>query len=267
MLKLVSGNWKMNGSKKDLDQWFEDFFKMSPEFKNVPAENLPTTLICLPSIFIEYAQELAKKYNEKSKTIRVNIGCQDVHSEERGAYTGNNSVLFAKEFGVKYTLVGHSERRQYEGETDSFVAKKAVIAISNGITPIICVGEPKEVREKGRHIKFVEDGILGSTEGVDVKKAVIAYEPVWGIGAGLTPTFGEIEEINFHIKKVLAKKNSIKESEVIVLYGASVKSSNVKEIAAQKSVDGVLVGGASLKGEEFFNIIKNSLSNNSSKNF
>jgi triosephosphate isomerase len=251
MLKLISGNWKMNGSKSELKSWFDDFFKNAIEFEKSCEKTVPSTLICVPSIFVEDAQNLANEYNKKVKNIRINIGSQDIHQEDKGAFTGSTSALFIKEFGLKYTLVGHSERRQYDGETNELVAKKSINAIKNDLTPIICIGESLETREQKQHLSFIEKQALASTNGVDLNKSIIAYEPVWAIGTGKIPTLDEIEEINSYIKKVLGN--------VVVLYGGSVKSSNTKEITSLKSVDGVLVGGASLKGEEFFNILKNSL--------
>jgi triosephosphate isomerase len=256
MQKLILGNWKMNGSKSDLESWFGDFFKNATEFEKTYRGEAPVVLICVPAIFIEYAQKLADKFNPRTKNIKVNIGSQDIHQEDKGAFTGNISALFIKDFGLKYTLVGHSERRQYEGETSELVAKKSANAIKNSITPIICVGEPLEIREKRQHLAFVKDQTLDSIKNVDLNKAIIAYEPVWAIGTGKVPTLDDIEEINSYIKKILAGSGN-----VAVVYGGSVKSSNAKEIMSLKSVDGVLVGGGSLKGEEFFNIAKNSVLN------
>ncbi|MDR0572347.1 MAG: triose-phosphate isomerase [Rickettsiales bacterium] len=251
MQKIISGNWKMNGSRSDLNRWFEDFFGEVLEFEKNLNQAAPIVLICVPTIYIGYAENLAIKYNERTKYIKINIGCQDIHVEERGAYTGSNSVVFVGDFDLKYTLIGHSERRQYERETDEIVAKKAINAIKNSITPIVCVGESLEVRDKQQHLSFIEEQVLKSTNGVDINRIIIAYEPVWAIGTGKVPTLNEIEEINSKIKEILG--------EIPVLYGGSVKSSNTKDITSLRSVDGVLVGGASLKGEEFFNILKNSI--------
>lgn len=244
----------MNGSVENIKSWFEDFFNKAKDFENV--DKFPSVLICLPSIYIPYAQEISKKYFGK---LEVFIGAEDCHQENSGAFTGNVSPTMLKEFGVKYVIVGHSERRQYENESDELVAKKALNALNNNITPILCVGESLEVRESGRHLDFIKKQVLNSTEGLDLNRTIIAYEPVWAIGTGKVPTLDEIEEINSYIKKVLAEKNKMTEDSISVLYGGSVKSSNTREITGLKSVNGVLVGGASLKGEEFFNIIANSL--------
>ncbi len=256
-IRIISGNWKMNGSKKDIEMWFNDFFAKAKDFTNENNKKIPDILICLPSIYIPCANEIAKKYNNND--FNVFIGAEDCHQENKGAFTGNISPLMLKEFDIKYTIVGHSERRQFERETNEIVAKKALNAINNDLIPIVCVGESLEIREKNEHLTFIEKQVLESTKGLDLKKIIIAYEPVWAIGTGKVPTLDEIEEINFYIKTVLAKENNLTENDINVLYGGSVKSSNTKDITGLKSVNGVLVGGASLKGEEFFNIVINSL--------
>lgn len=253
MISIIAGNWKMNGSKKELDQWFQDFFIKVEEFeKTTKLKEIPLILICIPSIFIEYAQILAKKYNEKTKQIKVFIGAQDCHFEDKGAFTGNTSTSFLNEFDCQYSIVGHSERREFENETNNIVAKKSINAINNNIIPLLCIGETLNIRETKQHLNFIQEQIKESTQGVDLNKTIIAYEPVWAIGTGKVPSTTDIEEMNGFIKKLVSSK-------IKVLYGGSVKSSNIAEISALPSVDGVLVGGASLKGEEFFNIFKNSL--------
>lgn len=255
-IRIISGNWKMNSSKVDIENWFKDFFEKAKDFKN--SKNKGDILICVPSVYISYAMEINKKYGSVNG-FKILIGAEDCHYENKGAFTGNVSPIMLKEFGVEYVIVGHSERRQYENESDEVVAKKASNALNNGLIPLVCVGESLEIRENKKHLEFIEKQVLNSTTGLDINKIIIAYEPVWAIGTGKVPTLDEIEEINAHIKKVLADRNNVKESDVNVLYGGSVKSSNAKEITALSSVNGVLVGGASLKGEEFFNIVTNSL--------
>jgi triosephosphate isomerase len=256
-VRIISGNWKMNGSIKEIDTWFRDFFSKANEFEKNNKKNIPEALICVPSIYISYAQSILSKY--ETKQFKLSIGAEDCHQENKGAFTGNISPAMIGEFNVKYVIIGHSERRQFEHEDNDLVARKVINAINSGLTPLLCVGESLEVRESKKHLKFIEEQVLQSTENVDITKTIIAYEPVWAIGTGKVPTLDEIEEINFYIKKVLAKKSGLAESEINVLYGGSVKSSNVAEIVSLKSVDGVLVGGASLKGEEYFNIVINSL--------
>ena len=258
MSYIISGNWKMNGSKANIDQWFVDFSKNAIEFeKNIHSNiQVPTILVCVPDIYIEYAINVAKKYNDKTKYFKVNIGAEDVHFEEKGAFTGNTSPLFLNDINCQWTLVGHSERRQYQKETNEIVAKKAVSALNHNITPLICIGEDLNTRESNKHLDFITNQVLESTVGVDVKKVIIAYEPVWAIGTGKVPTESEIDEMEGHIKAVLSNEKKINISDLKVVYGGSVKSSNSKNILSLKNVNGVLVGGASMKGEEFFNIVK-----------
>ena len=249
----------MNGSKPMIDQWFEDFTKCAIEYENnnsIDQDKVPLILICLPDIYIEYAMKKAEEYNKKTKYFKVVIGAEDAYYEEKGAFTGNTSPAFLEEIGCKYTLVGHSERRQYQNESDSLVAKKATKCLSYGITPLICIGEDLAVREAKKHLEYVGEQVLNSTNGVDLESVVIAYEPVWAIGTGKVPTTEEIDEMEGYIKEILHKMKNVEKSKITVLYGGSVKASNAKDILSLKNVNGVLVGGASMKGEEFFGIVK-----------
>ncbi len=261
MTSIISGNWKMNGSKAMIDQWFEDFTNSAISFEKnnqIDKDKLPLILICLPDVYLEYAINKSEEYNKKMKQFKVFIGAEDAYYEEKGAFTGNTSPAFLKEIGCKYTLVGHSERRQYQHETDSLVAKKASKCFGYDITPIICVGEDLATREAKRHLEFVGEQVINSTEGVDLENSIIAYEPVWAIGTGKVPTEAEIDEMEGYIKDILHKMRHIETSKLKVVYGGSVKSSNAKDILHLKHVNGVLVGGASMKGQEFFDIVKSS---------
>lgn len=255
MVKIIAGNWKMNGSKSDLETWFKDFYNCVNNYKG--SDSIPEVLISVPSIYLQTAKEIAKNYNNAN--FKVNIGSEDCHYEAKGAFTGNISSIMLKEFDINYSIVGHSERRQYEMETNDIVNKKAKACIDNNIIPLVCVGEDLAIRESNKYLEFIKEQVLTSTENLDLTKIIIAYEPVWAIGTGKVPTLEEIEEINSYIKTILSEKTSVNKNEIVVLYGGSVKSNNVSDIAKLSSVDGVLVGGASLKGEEFFNIIVNSL--------
>jgi len=261
MTAIISGNWKMNGSKTMIDQWFEDFTKNTLDFEKdnqIDKDKLPLILICLPDVYIEYAMKRAEEYNAKTKQFKIFIGAEDAYYEEKGAFTGNTSPAFLKELGCRYTLVGHSERRKFQHETDSLVAKKASKCLGYGITPFICVGEDLATREAKKHLEVVGEQVLGSTEGVDIQNVIIAYEPVWAIGTGKVPTEAEIEEMESYIKDILHKMRHVETSQLRVVYGGSVKASNAKEILHLKNVDGVLVGGASMKGDEFFEIVRGS---------
>lgn len=241
----------MNGSKSAIDQWFKDFAVAAKESEN-NTKSPVDILICVPDLYIEYAIAKATEYNKETNNFKVNIGAEDVHETEKGAFTGNTSPLFLNEFGCKYTLTGHSERRQFQGETDETINKKSAGALAHNITPVICVGEDLSVREAKKHLEVVGEQVLKTTAGLDLNKVVVAYEPVWAIGTGKVATTAEVDEVCGHIKSVV-KKQDLK-----VLYGGSVKPDNANEILHLKNVDGVLVGGASLKGSDFFNIVKGS---------
>lgn len=257
--KIISGNWKMNGSINDIETWFDSFFSKVEEFERNNNKKTPDAIICLPFLYIPFAQELAKKYNKTTKQIKLFIGAEDCHYENNGAFTGNISPLMLKEYNVKYVIVGHSERREFEKEINSLVAKKSINAINNGLSPILCIGESLEIRESKKYLDFIEKQVLESIDGVDLTKIVIAYEPIWAIGTGKVPTLEEIKEIILCVKTILSRKSGLNKDEINILYGGSVKSTNVEEIMSIESVSGVLVGGASLKGEEFFKILTSSL--------
>jgi len=262
MKAIISGNWKMNGSKSQIVEWFESFFNAVREYENsnvLDREKIPEVLICIPDIFIDYANEIANEYNNKSNLFKVLIGAEDCHYEESGAYTGNTSVAFLKEFGCTYVIVGHSERRKFQLESDELVAKKARKALDTGLIPLVCIGESLEVREAGDHFKHIGQQVIQSTEGVDLTKAIIAYEPIWAIGTGKVPSENDINEMCNYIKDALVKIKGANKKTLRVVYGGSVKSSNSNTILHMEQVNGVLVGGGSLNGDEFFKIAISSL--------
>ncbi len=194
----------------------------------------------------------------KGKVIKV--GAQNVHWENKGAFTGEISAAMLKELNVKYVIVGHSERRQYFGETDETVNKRAHAALAGGITPIICVGESLETREKGTFKRCVTRQVRLATEGFTREQAgqlVIAYEPIWAIGTGKTATFEQAEEVCAHIRATIARLFGPTAAENIrILYGGSVKPDTIAGLMEKENVDGALVGGASLKAKEFSQIVK-----------
>ena len=169
-------------------------------------------------------------------------------SGRKKAYTGNTSTVFFKWVWLKYSIIGHSKRRKHEGETDELVSKKALDCIEHSITPIICVGETLDIREADKYKGFIRKSIVENTQGLNTNKIIVAYEPVWVIETGKIPTIKEIEGIGILIKDIILSTN------VRVLYGGFVKPSNSKEILSIKSIDGILVGWASLKGSEFYEI-------------
>jgi len=262
MKSIIAGNWKMNGSKSQIDEWFKLFFDSLKEYEasnSLKPEKIPDVLVCMPSIYLDYAQKVAGKYNKTSTSLKVFIGAEDCHYEDSGAFTGNTSPAFLEELGCKYTILGHSERRMYQGETDELIAKKAQKALEHGLTPMIGVGESLEVRESGKHFEHIEKQIVKSTEGVDVSKVVVAYEPIWAIGTGKVPSENDINEMCGFMKDTLVKAKGIDRSLLRAIYGGSVKSNNSKAILSLNNVNGVLVGGASLKGDEFFKIAVSAL--------
>jgi triosephosphate isomerase len=188
------------------------------------------------------------------------VGAQNVHWEESGAYTGEIAPAMLAELGVKYAIIGHSERRQYFGETDETVNKRARAAHRAGITPIICVGEPLETREKGTYKRYVSRQVrlaLADRKPQCVAKFVIAYEPIWAIGTGKTATFEQAQEVCEHIRKTIAKLYDKKTADSVrILYGGSVKPETIKGLMEKPDVDGALVGGAALKAKDFSEIVK-----------
>ena len=221
----------MNGSAESLKN-------MMNELANITTDN--TVILCVPFTMLTHGNE------------RVSIGAQDVSVHEKGAYTGEVSASMIASTGAKYVIVGHSECRQYHGDTNDSVRAKAEIALANGLTPIICVGETMDEKNAGKTMEIIESGVRESIPTVVNDPIIIAYEPRWAIGAGLTPTSDEIEEAHTLIAKTLSDMGL---DGTPVLYGASVKASNANEIMSIPNVDGVLVGGASLKPDDFIPII------------
>jgi triosephosphate isomerase len=229
-MKIIAGNWKMNGS---MAAWAT----MLAALSNLKTEN--TIIICPPYTLLANAK------------TNIAIGAQDISEFDSGAYTGEVSGKMIAETGATYVIVGHSERRQYHGETSGLIARKAAAARKNGLTPIVCVGETKDDYESGRTLEIIEDQVRNSipTSGDEF---IVAYEPVWAIGTGLIPTLDDIRSVHNHIAKVLDDAGF---AGTAILYGGSVKGSNAADIMGTENVDGVLVGGASLKPDDFIPII------------
>ncbi len=188
----------------------------------------------------------------------IKVAAQNCHQEEKGAFTGEVSVDMLKSFGAEYCIVGHSERRQYFGETDEVINLKIKRLLAAGITPIYCCGELLEEREAHRHFTVVEEQIQAALQGFhkeELKKMVIAYEPVWAIGTGVTATPEQAQEMHRFIREKLAQVLGDEAEEVSILYGGSVKPDNAKELFSQMDIDGGLIGGASLNATDFLEII------------
>lgn len=243
--KVIAGNWKMNMLPNEAIEYIQAF---EPMVKDANAE----VILCVPYIDLFYCLMNAQGTN-------IKIGAQNMHFAENGAYTGEISPKMLKSIGVEYVIIGHSERRAYYGETDESVNKKIKAAFENELKPIVCVGETLEEREAGKTEEIITTQTRLALEGLDkeqVKATIIAYEPIWAIGTGKTATSDDannsIKSIRAEIAKIYGEDVA---SEVIIQYGGSVKSSNAKELFSTSDIDGGLVGGASLKPDEFSKIV------------
>lgn len=208
-------------------------------------------VVCVPAIDIPAVSEALKGTN-------IRLGAENVHFAEKGAYTGEISAAMLKEYGVEYVIIGHSERRQYFGETDETVNKRTLTALTAGLTPIVCVGETLEERETGKTEAVLHRQLEEGLKGVeDLTKLVIAYEPVWAIGTGKTATAAQANETIGYIRKTLGELFCEKcAAKVRIQYGGSMNAGNCKELMAQEEIDGGLIGGASLKAPDFATIVK-----------
>lgn len=240
---LVAGNWKMNGLTVSLNELREIGHGF---MSGLDAET--DALVCVPSTLLAKAAEALS-------STPVKAGGQDCHAKEGGAHTGDISAEMLKDAGASHVIVGHSERRTDHGESDVIVAGKAKAAWRAGLTAIICVGETKAERESGKTLDVLSSQIEGSVPGeATAADAVIAYEPVWAIGTGLTPTAADVAEAHAHIRSRLSEKLGAEAAKMRILYGGSVKPSNAVELLSIDNVDGALVGGASLKSADFLGI-------------
>ncbi|MDP3388034.1 MAG: triose-phosphate isomerase [Eubacteriales bacterium] len=242
---LVVGNWKMNNTLQESLSLIEGLLSNS-----LPAER--DYVVCPPYTGLSLAGKLIKE-------TKIQLGAQNMHFEAKGAYTGEISPLMLKELNVRYVIIGHSERRQFFGETDLKVSKKTLAALNNDLIPIMCVGESLAQREGGFHHKIIKKQLVQGLKLVDSSKAsdvVVAYEPVWAIGTGRTATNEQANDMLGFIRTVLTELYGSSISERIrILYGGSVNPSNIDGLMKQPEIDGVLVGGASLKSEEFLKIM------------
>jgi len=237
--KLVAGNWKMHGLSADLQE-IEAIAKAASAYQCVDVA------LCVPSILIERAARAVPE---------LPIGAQDVHHAEKGAHTGCTSAHMLLDAGARLTIVGHSERRDAQRESDADVKAKAEAALSVGLAVILCVGESLEVRDGGGAVATVVAQLEGSLpETLGEAGLAIAYEPIWAIGTGKVPTMAEIGEMHAAIRRTLEVRYPGRE--IRILYGGSVKGSNAAEIFAVPDVDGALVGGASLKAADFLPIVE-----------
>lgn len=241
---LIAGNWKMNGSRASIKSLLDG---LKAGISNVKKAKVA---VCAPYIYLpDVAQQLAG--------TPIAWGAQNVSTEASGAFTGEIAAAMINDFNCKYIIVGHSERRTLYGETDDVVAKKYGVVLSAGMTPIFCIGETLEEREKeiteevvARQIKAVIDMHGAAALG----KGVIAYEPVWAIGTGKTASPQQAQDVHAFIRSMIAKSDKGVADKIVIQYGGSMNAANAKELLAQPDIDGGLIGGASLKAEDFLTI-------------
>lgn len=272
--KTIIANWKMNSSFDQAQAWTH---KLTKKITAAIAakHSLPEIILCPPSIMIDYIdgllmenefaqiekihhdiEAIEEKELEKliAQTRVIKLGGQDCYTEEQGAFTGDISARMLKDAGAWYVIVGHSERRTHHLESDDIIAKKITRAVAENLIPILCVGEAKTLRDSNIYAEFITNQLINSLpKNLEINNLIIAYEPIWSIGTGLTPTIAQIEEIAALIKTTVSKNHHIKNFKII--YGGSIKKDNAAEILVAKNIDGLLVGGASLDVEEFFKII------------
>lgn len=241
---LVVGNWKMNGTRASSQKLLAEIIA------GLPADCETDVGVCPPSVFIP---EVAAAASGKA----VRVGSQNIADQDEGAYTGEISGPMLKEFNVSLAIVGHSERRAIYGETDALVAARYAKAIAHGLTPILCVGETLEERESNRTFEVIDTQLKAVLDlcGVEsLKKAVIAYEPVWAIGTGRTASTEQAQEVHAYIRQKIAALDATVAAGLQILYGGSVKADNAQALFSQPDVDGGLIGGASLDAKSFLAI-------------
>lgn len=246
--QILAGNWKMNGTIQEAESFIENFLKQEFSTSN-------EVVICPPF-------SLLYLFKQKLQGSNIELGAQDCHFEQKGAFTGDISPAILKDIGCKYVILGHSERRAKHYETNYLINKKATAAYNNGLVAIICVGESETEKNEGKTKEVISKQIKFSLpKEFNASNTVIAYEPVWSIGTGNLPTSEEIISAISEIRKTIATISTEETANnVKIIYGGSVNDSNAKELLLLDGVDGALVGGASLKAESFASIVNNSKS-------
>ena len=244
--KIKAGNWKMNVKPSETATLVKEVVEATKLFTNVEV------VCCTPAIDIPAAVAAAAG-------THVGVGAENAHWEEKGAFTGEISTGMLVDAGAKYVIIGHSERRQYFGETDETVNKRTRAVIASGLTAIVCVGETLEEREAGKLVEVIERQMnvgLKDVTPADCERLVIAYEPVWAIGTGKTATPDQAQEVHALIRATLAKLVGAETAETVrIQYGGSMKPTNAAELLAKKDIDGGLIGGAALKAADFAGIV------------
>lgn len=244
---IIAGNWKMNKTLGEAVRFVEEVKS------SIPSPDKVESIVCAPALFLE-------KLNSLSKGKDLKIGAQNMHFEENGAFTGEISPAALKDLGIGYSVIGHSERREFFAETDETVNKKAHAAFKHGIVPIICVGETLEEREAGKTNELVADQVKKALAGLttqQVAESVIAYEPIWAIGTGKSSTAKDANDVCAHIRQTVASEYGQEAADSLrIQYGGSVKPANIKEYMAESDIDGALVGGASLEPQSFVQLLE-----------
>ncbi len=240
--KLIAANWKMNGSLQANEALTRGL---------IAGLGAPTceVALCVPAVYLAQMQDLLSDGT-------MSLGAQDISEHEAGAYTGEISTTMLREFGVRYVIVGHSERRQYHAESDALVARKVQRALAGGITPIVCVGETLAQREAGQTVEVVKRQLAAviHANGHCISEIVVAYEPVWAIGTGKTASAEQAQQVHAVLRLQLQAATAHAER-VPIVYGGSMNAANAAELLAQADIDGGLVGGASLKVQDFLSIV------------
>lgn len=241
---IVAGNWKMHGSKASVAELLAGLREKESQIKDVEV------VVCPPAIFIDQAERALLG----SQLI---LGAQDVNANEIGAHTGEIALSMLEEFSCRYVIVGHSERRSLYGESDEMAAEKVFASISAGLIPVLCVGESLEERQQGKTNAVVVEQLRAVIARVGVAsfaKIVVAYEPVWAIGTGHSATPEQAQEVHAVIRRCIAEEDATVAGQLPILYGGSVKPGNAAELFAMPDIDGGLIGGASLKADDFMSI-------------
>ena len=247
MTQLIAGNWKMNGSLAANEAL------LAAVASGLSPQTAAEVAVCVPAPFWAQFRALAQQHPALQA---VALGAQDVSAHASGAYTGELSAAMLKDFGCRYAIVGHSERRQYHGETDAVVAAKAQQALAHGITPIVCLGETLEQREAGQTFEVVKRQLAAviHLNGHCISEIVLAYEPVWAIGTGKTASSEQAQEVHARLREQLRAATE-QAARIKILYGGSMNAGNAAALLAQSDIDGGLIGGASLKAADFLAII------------
>jgi triosephosphate isomerase (TIM) len=252
--KIVAGNWKMNKTFQEAGELMEDIINKIAEKPMIAEQKELSVIIAPPYIFLQKCAEMMQVLDN------IYVAAQNCHSEEKGAFTGEISVAMIQSAGADFVIIGHSERRNYFHEDNSFLAAKVVTALNNDLFPIFCIGEVLSERESERHFEKVKQQIEESLfilSPEDFSKIIIAYEPVWAIGTGLTATPEQAQEMHLFIRNTVAQKYGTEMADNLsILYGGSCNAQNARELFSMPDVDGGLIGGASLKADDFVAIIE-----------